>query len=80
MRNFWIVLGRTYWDRVRTKIFIGMTLLLIGGGIFLFLFSNFSKKFSGEKEKQSLYLFLKHPMLRWINLILVKLCQNGIGL
>ncbi|ACK63609.1 TPA: ABC transporter permease [Bacillus cereus] len=51
MRNFWIVLGQTYWDRVRTKIFIGMTLLLIGGGIFLFSFPTLVQKFSGEKEK-----------------------------
>ena len=63
MRNFWIVLGQTYY-RVRTKIFIGMTLLLIGGGIFLFSFPTLVQKFSGEKEKQRLYLFLKHPMLR----------------
>ena len=80
MRNFWIVLGQTYWDRVRTKIFIGMTLLLIGGGIFLFSFPTLVQKFSGEKEKQRLYLFPKHLMLLWINLILVKLFQNGIGL
>ncbi|MDF9465057.1 ABC transporter permease [Bacillus sp. FSL K6-0273] len=51
MRNFWIVLGQTYWDRVRMKIFIGMTLLLIGGGIFLFSFPTLVQKFSGEKEK-----------------------------
>ncbi|HFK1762324.1 sodium export permease [Bacillus wiedmannii] len=52
MRNFWIVLWQTYWDRVRTKIFIGMTFLLIGGGIFLFSFPSFVQKFSGEAEKE----------------------------
>ncbi|TCJ81518.1 UNVERIFIED_ORG: ABC-2 type transport system permease protein [Bacillus cereus] len=52
MRNFWIVLWQTYWDRVRTKIFVGMTFLLIGGGIFLFSFPSLVQKFSGEAEKE----------------------------
>lgn len=61
MRNFWIVLGRTYWDRVRTKIFIGMTLLLIGGGIFLFSFPTLVQKFSGEKEKAKFVFISEAP-------------------
>ncbi|HGH1670870.1 ABC transporter permease [Bacillus thuringiensis] len=61
MRNFWIVLGQTYWDRVRTKIFIGMTLLLIGGGIFLFSFPTLVQKFSGEKEKAKVVFISEAP-------------------
>lgn len=61
MRNFWIVLGQTYWDRVRTKIFIGMTLLLIGGGIFLFSFPTLVQKFSGEKEKAKVVFISEVP-------------------
>ncbi|HDR4480411.1 TPA: ABC transporter permease [Bacillus cereus] len=61
MRNFWIVLGETYWDRVRTKIFIGMTLLLIGGGIFLFSFPTLVQKFSGEKEKAKVVFISEAP-------------------
>lgn len=61
MRNFWIVLGQTYWDRVRTKIFIGMTLLLIGGGIFLFSFPTLVQKFSGEKEKAKVAFISEAP-------------------
>ncbi|ANC10488.1 MULTISPECIES: ABC transporter permease [Bacillus cereus group] len=61
MRNFWIVLGQTYWDRVRTKIFIGMTLLLIGGGIFLFSFPTLVQKFSGEKEKTKVVFISEAP-------------------
>ncbi|QQP79491.1 ABC transporter permease [Bacillus sp. TK-2] len=61
MRNFWIVLAQTYWDRVRTKIFIGMTLLLIGGGIFLFSFPTLVQKFSGEKEKAKVVFISEAP-------------------
>ncbi|HDR8107233.1 TPA: ABC transporter permease [Bacillus cereus] len=61
MRNFWIVLGQTYWDRVRTKIFIRMTLLLIGGGIFLFSFPTLVQKFSGEKEKAKVVFISEAP-------------------
>ncbi|PEF08301.1 sodium export permease [Bacillus thuringiensis] len=61
MRNFWIVLGQTYWDRVRTKIFIGITLLLIGGGIFLFSFPTLVQKFSGEKEKAKVVFISEAP-------------------
>ncbi|EJV86008.1 ABC transporter permease [Bacillus cereus] len=61
MRNFWIVLGQTYWDRVRMKIFIGMTLLLIGGGIFLFSFPTLVQKFSGEKEKAKVVFISEAP-------------------
>ncbi|MDA1566954.1 ABC transporter permease [Bacillus cereus] len=61
MRNFWIVLGQTYWGRVRTKIFIGMTLLLIGGGIFLFSFPTLVQKFSGEKEKAKVVFISEAP-------------------
>lgn len=61
MRNFWIVLWQTYWDRVRTKIFIGMTLLLIGGGIFLFSFPTLVQKFSGEKEKAKVVFISEAP-------------------
>ncbi|MFZ7931983.1 ABC transporter permease [Bacillus thuringiensis] len=61
MRNFWIVLGQTYWDRVRTKIFIGMTLLLIGGGIFLYSFPTLVQKFSGEKEKAKVVFISEAP-------------------
>ncbi|WP_254489504.1 ABC transporter permease [Bacillus thuringiensis] len=61
MRNFWIVLGQTYWDRVRTKIFIGMTLLLIGGGIFLFSFPTLVQKFSREKEKAKVVFISEAP-------------------
>lgn len=61
MRNFWIVLGQTYCDRVRTKIFIGMTLLLIGGGIFLFSFPTLVQKFSGEKEKAKVVFISEAP-------------------
>lgn len=61
MRNFWNVLGQTYWDRVRTKIFIGMTLLLIGGGIFLFSFPTLVQKFSGEKEKAKVVFISEVP-------------------
>ncbi|MGF2770878.1 ABC transporter permease [Bacillus cereus] len=61
MRNFWIVLGQTYWDRVRTKIFIGMTLLLIGGGIFLFSFPTLVQKFFGEKEKAKVVFISEAP-------------------
>ncbi|HGA0700374.1 TPA: ABC transporter permease [Bacillus cereus] len=61
MRNFWIVLGQTYWDRVRAKIFIGMTLLLIGGGIFLFSFPTLVQKFSGEKEKAKVVFISEAP-------------------
>ena len=59
-----------YWDDI----------VINRGGIFLFSFPTLVQKFSGEKEKQKLYLFPKHLMLLWINLILVKLFQNGIGL
>lgn len=61
MRNFWIVLGQTYWDRVRMKIFIGMTLLLIGGGMFLFSFPTLVQKFSGEKEKAKVVFISEAP-------------------
>ncbi|WP_434165389.1 ABC transporter permease [Bacillus thuringiensis] len=61
MRKFWIVLWQTYWDCVRTKIFIGMTLLLIGGGIFLFSFPTLVQKFSGEKEKAKVVFISEAP-------------------
>ena len=60
MRNFWIVLGQTYWDRVRAKIFIGMTLLLIGEDI-LILLSNFSTKVFWREEKAKVVFISEAP-------------------
>ena len=60
MRNFWIVLGQTYWDRVRTKIFIGMTLLLIGRDI-LILLSNFSTKVFWRERKAKVVFISEAP-------------------
>ncbi|MGQ0415040.1 ABC transporter permease [Bacillus sp. HC-TM] len=42
-------------------MFIGMTLLLIGGGIFLFSFPTLVQKFSGEKEKAKVVFISEVP-------------------